>query len=128
MRTTTLKNAVILAAALMLAGPALAGGHATMSLAEITMNLNHMPSDADKEKLAAIAGSEDSSAAEAAVASAIANLQHRLTDADKEALGAIAADESASAELREIVNVLLNLNHRPSEDEKVALAKIAAGS
>lgn len=112
-------------AALAVAGAAVhAEGHAdaTQALATITMNLDHRPSDADKQQLAAIAAGDG---AAAAIAAAMLKLEHRLGESDKEELGAIAADESVTPELREIAGILVGINHRPSEEEKATLAKIA---
>ncbi len=50
---------------------------AVYTMADITMNLNHFPSDSDKEKLAAIVSSDDSSESEKVVAAAILNIEHK---------------------------------------------------
>jgi cytochrome bd-type quinol oxidase subunit 1 len=127
MRTIAIVSGIACFLLLMLAGRAFADSAAIRSMADITMNLNHFPSDEDKEKLAAIAGSSDSNQSERAVATAIANIQHHLAAADKEKLEAVMQDQSAADELRELAGILLSFNHHPSESDRVKLAKIAAG-
>lgn len=94
------------------------------TMADIVINLNHFPSDADKVKLSSIADSSDSSEAEAALATAIANIEHQAKAADKEKLSAIAADDSAPAGLRDVASVVLALNHTPSDADIAKLEKI----
>ena len=103
---------------------ALAGDLAVGSMAEIVANMNHYPSDADKEKLAAIA---DASEAEIAIATAISNVAHKASTPDRESLTAIAADESLAPELRVLASAVLNINHKASTTDIAKLEKIASG-
>ena len=73
---------------------ALADSDAIRSMARITMNLNHFPSDADKEALKSIVDSDDSSEEEASIAMALMNLQHKVGEADAERLADIVDDDS----------------------------------
>lgn len=94
------------------------------TMAGIVLSLQHFPSDADKEKLAAIAASDAADTVKT-VANAIANIQHSVSDADKAALEAIADDESQSADLRELAFIVAELNHVPSAEDKASLAELA---
>jgi hypothetical protein len=99
---------------------------AVLTMADITMNLNHFPSDSDKEKLAAIISSDDSSESEVAVAAAILNIEHQVAAADKEKLNAIIGDDSTSAELRAVASVLVTVMHTPTQSDIDKLAEINA--
>ncbi len=125
-RTTVLR--IVCSALLIVTGSAFADSAAIRTMADVTMNLNHFPSDADKQKLSAITSHDDSSKAELSVATAILNIEHHVTEADKEMLNSIIGDESAPAELRELAGILVNINHRPSEADVAKLATIVADS
>ena len=128
MNTKTNVAGLLCIALSIFASYAFAESAAVRTMADVTMNLNHFPSDSDKQKLSALSGSGDSSDSELAVAAAIMNMQHRVTDADKEKLDAIIGDESAPAGLRELAGILVNINHRPSEADVKKLAAIVADS
>ena len=115
-------------ALLLLASLSFAESAAVSTMADITMNLNHFPSDSDKQKLMAITNGDLSSESEQAVASAILNLQHRVRDADKKILNSIISDGSAPADLRELAAVLVNINHSPSDSDVEKLAALVADS
>jgi hypothetical protein len=128
MKTATTVSRIICPALLIFAGLAFADSAAIRTMADVTMNLNHYPSDSDKQKLSAITTSDDSSKSELAVATAIMNIQHKVTEADKDALKSIIGDESAPAELRQLAGILVTINHRPTESDVTKLATIAADS
>lgn len=96
------------------------------TMAGIVLSLEHFPSAADKEALAAITGG-DGSAAVKSVAAAIAGVAHKVSDADKATLQSIAADESQPADLRELAGIVAGINHVPSAEAKAALVKLAGG-
>ena len=81
-------------------------------MADITISLNHYPSESDKQKLAAIINSSQSSQAEIAVATAIANIEHKVTSTDKEKVKVNITDESTPAELRELASIVIKINHK----------------
>ena len=126
MNKSTTVAGLIGALFLMVAACGLAADSAVRTMAEITKNLNHFPSDTDKEKLAAISRDENSSEAEKVVAMALMNLAHRVSDEDRPKLNAIADDASAPAGLRELADILLHVDHRPSDEDIESLAAIAA--
>jgi len=113
---------------LVMTNPAYADTAAIRTMADITMNLNHFPSDADKKMLAAITDSDDSSESEIAVATAISNIKHKVGTSDKEKLNSIIEDESTPTELRTVASVLISINHTPTKSDKERLKKIAAGA
>lgn len=125
MRTSRTFLAAVSVAALFAAGVVAAGGHALKTMAEITMNLNHYPSDDEKATLKAIIDSDDSSEEEAAIAMALTNMQHQVTEDDAERLADIVADDAADAGARKLAGILLKINHRPSDDDKKTLAALA---
>jgi hypothetical protein len=125
MNTKTTVSSIACSALLIFAGIAFADSSAIRTMADVTMTLNHFPSDADKQKLAAITASSDS---ELAVATAITNIQHKVADADKAKLNAIIGDDSAPADLRQLAGILVTINHRPSDADIAKLATIVADS
>lgn len=112
-------------ALLLTAGLAVADSAAVRTLAGITMNLNHFPSDEDKVALKAIIDSDDTSEEEAAIAMALFNMQHEVTEVDADRLADIVDDDASDATARKLAGVLLGIKHVPSDDDKAALAALA---
>lgn len=112
--------------ALMFGGTALAGSEAISAMANITMNLNHFPSDDDKATLEAIVDSEDSSEEEASIAMALINMQHKVTEKDAERLKDIVDDDASDESARKLAGIVLGINHAASEQDKAALATLAS--
>lgn len=108
------------------AGLAVADTTTISTMARITMELNHFPSDEDKATLNAIIDSDESSDDEAAIAMALANMQHKVTPADSERLVEIVEDEESDASARQLAGILLGVNHTPSGEDKAALAALAS--
>ena len=115
---------LVFLAALITMPMAQAGEASISTMASILINLQHFPSDSDKEKLAMIASSDDSSEAEKTIAMAIANIEHQASSADKDKLNAIIADSDTPAGLRDLANVVVSLNHYPSAADKTKLEKL----
>jgi len=82
----------LLASALFLASPfSVAAESAAATMAEILVNLNHFPSDADKDRLADIMESDETSDAEVDIAMAISHIAHQAKDLGIE-VGAVKTD------------------------------------
>ena len=107
-------------------GVVLADDGAIQTMARITMNLNHFPSDDDKAELQGIIDSDDANEEEADIAMAIANIEHKIQEKDVERLQDIIDDDSTGANARELASILLRINHTPSDDDKAALAALTA--
>ena len=127
MRSTAIVPSIVCFVLLIISNLGVADSAAIRTMAEITMNLNHYASDSDKQKLAAITNSGDSSKSEVAVATAILNIEHRVAAADKEKLNSLIGDDSTPAELRELARILININHRPTESDIDKLEELVAG-
>ena len=127
MKATVISSIIACSILLIITNLAFADAAATRTMADITMNLNHYPSDSDKQMLAAIANSDDSSESEIAVATAISNIKHQVTAGDKEKLNSIIGDDSNPAELRAVASILISINHRPTESDIEQLRKITSG-
>ena len=112
----------------LLTSVAFADDDATRTMATITKNLNHFPSDSDKEKLADVINSDESSKAEIAVASAISDFEHKVSDSDRKELQTVIDDESTPDDLRQLAAILMTINHSPSESDVEKLDRIAADS
>ena len=128
MKSTIIVSIIVCSALLIISSLAFADSAATRTMADITMNLNHYPSDSEKQALAAIANSDDSSESEIAVATAISNMKHQVTAGDKEKLNSIIGDDSNPADLRALASILISINHRPTESDIEQLGKIASDS
>lgn len=115
----------VIALTMLTVGLAHAESDAIETMAKITMNLNHFPSDDDKAALEAIVDSDESSEEEAAIAMALTNLQHKVTEADAERLTAIVEDPESDASARELAGIVLKINHAASADDKAVLATLA---
>ncbi len=101
-----------------------AGNSAIQSMAKIMMNVNHYPSDGEKETLKNIVGDKSASKHEQIMAESMINLQHKASPADKEKLSEIMNDDSASADARALAEIIHNLNHAPSDNDKSKLEKM----
>jgi hypothetical protein len=111
--------------ALFLVAEIVAADTATFrALAQITMKLNHYPTDEDKAILNAIIESDESLEEEAALAMALVNMEHKVKTADAERLADIAEDDFYDESVRKLASILLNINHSPSDEDKVVLAAL----
>lgn len=110
---------------LLSAGVVLADDSAIQTMARITMNLNHFPSDEDKATLQTIIDSDDSTDDEADIAMAIVNIQHKVLEKDTQRLQEIIDDDGAENGSRKLASILLRINHAPSDTDKIALAALA---
>ncbi len=126
MKSKNIVSMIACSVLLMISSLASADMAATRTMADITMKLNHYASDSEKQTLAAIAKSDDSSESEIVVATAISNIKHQVTEGDKEKLNSIIADDSNPAELRALASILISINHRPTESDIEQLGKIAS--
>lgn len=106
-------------------GIVLAADSAIQTMARITMNLNHFPSDDDKAALQGIIDSDDSTDEEAEIAMAITNIEHKIAEKDNERLRDIVNDDNADADARQLAGIVLRINHSASDADKKALAELA---
>ncbi len=127
MKFTIIVSIIACSVLLIITSLAFADTAATRTMADITMKLNHYASDSEKQTLAAIAKSDDSSESEIAVATAISNIKHQVAAGDKEKLHSIIVDDSIPAELRAVASILISINHRPTESDIEQLGMIASG-
>ena len=126
MKSTNIVSTIACSVLLIITNLAFADAAAIRTMADITMKLNHYPSDSEKQTLAAIANSDGSSESEIAVATAISNMKHQVTAGDKEKLHSIITDDSAPADLRAVASILISINHKPTESDIEQLKKIAS--
>ena len=127
MKSTNIVSIIACSMLFMISSLAFADTAATRTMADITMTLNHYPSDSEKQTLMAIAESDDSSESEITVATGISNMKHQVAAGDKEKLHSIIADDSAPADLRALASILISINHKPTESDIEQLKKIASG-
>ena len=106
-------------------GIVLADDAAIKTMARITMNLNHFPSDDDKATLKGIIDSDDSTEEAADIAMAIPNMQHKVLEEDVDRLQDIISDDTTDADARKLAGILLRINHAPSDEDKKTLAALA---
>ena len=101
---------------------AMAADENIKKMAEIMLNLNHYPSDSEKQVLKQITLS--GSNFEKTVATAIINLQHQATAEDKEKLNNIVNNKSAPEDVRTLAAIVHDVNHHPSDADKEKLKKM----
>jgi hypothetical protein len=106
-------------------GIVLADDAAIKTMARITMNLKHFPSDDDKATLKGISDSDDSTEEAADIAMAISNMQHKVLEEDADRLEDIISDDGTDADARKLASILLRINHAPSDEDKKTLAALA---
>jgi len=94
---------------------------AVQAMAGILTNIQHVPSDADKQALAQITQDKATTADERTVAQALMNVQHTAAAADKSGLEAIVSDAKASGSVKTLATVILGLHHFPSASDKEKL-------
>jgi len=94
---------------------------AVQAMAGILTNIQHVPSDADKQALAQITQDKTTTADERTVAQALMNVQHTAAAADKPGLEAIVSDAKASGSVKTLATVILGLHHFPSASDKEKL-------
>ena len=108
-------------------GIVLADEAAIKTMARITMNLNHFPSDDDKATLKGIIDSDESTDEAADIALAISNMEHKVSEDDVERLQDIISDDRTDADARTLASILLRFNHAPSDEDKKTPAALAEG-
>jgi hypothetical protein len=94
---------------------------AVQAMAGILTNIQHVPSDADRQALAQITQDKTTTADERTVAQALMNVQHTAAAADKSGLEAIVSDAKASGSVKTLATVILGLHHFPSASDKEKL-------
>lgn len=120
---------LILAAGSASAAP---GGADTMkadtpagTLAGILADMNHYPSDADRRKLDAIAGSSDVDDDLRAIARAIAGIEHTPTAEAQARLNGIIASDAATEAEKTLAAAVLRFEHKASVEDQSALEELA---
>ncbi len=127
MKSFTVMLSTLTLALLLLGQPVLAGGgkqDPVKQMAEILMDLNHGPSQAEKTSLQAIANNDAYPATIRDIALAMSQLNHRASPEDKARLRQIMNDSSSSSVVRELARIVAELNHKPSRADKQALQQI----
>lgn len=103
---------------------ALAESSAVKEMAQIVMNLNHHPSDEDKETLRGIVSDDAATPGERVIANALLQMDHQVSSGDKAKLGDLKGSSAASAGEKELADVLMGLNHKASSQDKERLGKL----
>lgn len=99
---------------------------AVQAMAGILADLNHFPSDAEKEQLKKIVTAKETTEHERVVAQALLNVQHKVSGEDRPKLEAVIKDPSAPEPVKTLARTIVNLNHTPTDAEKAQLKKLAA--
>lgn len=99
---------------------AIAGDDNIKTMAQIMMNLNHYPSDSEKETLREIS-LKSTDSYEKTMATAMMNLEHSATAADKKKLSKIIEDKAAPEDVKTLAKIIHDLNHKPTSDDKKKL-------
>jgi len=115
-------------AVMMAAAPAIAADGPAATLAGILVDMNHFPSDAEKETLAGIAGDDSVDDHLQAIASAIAGIEHTPSAAAQAELNGILASEAASQAQKTLAGAVLRFRHQVSVEDRSALEDLARRS
>lgn len=94
------------------------------AIAEILLEMNHLPNDQDKQALSDIVENEHSTDSEKAISMAIMNIQHIVSESDREALENIVANEESSGAIKNLAKSVLNFNHSVNQTDKRKLQMI----
>ena len=108
------------ASASFAAGDQKSGANPMSTMANIMLNLNHYPSDSEKQKLKNIVSSSESADIKA-IATAILNLEHEATSSDKSRMKVIMNNSGTDAKVRDMASIVYNLSHKPSSGDKSKL-------
>lgn len=93
-------------------------------IAEITLNLNHYPSDSEKDELKQMMNNEGVNEQLRLIAHALYNIKHSVNATDKKQLAGIAADTNTPSQIRDLARIIGTLNHKPSASDKQTLQKL----
>lgn len=103
---------------------AVAGEETAATLAGILANMNHFPSESEKETLTAIAADESVDADLRAIARAIAGIEHTPSAADQAQLNGILANDAATAAEKTLARAVLRFQHKASVEDQAALQNL----
>jgi hypothetical protein len=116
---------LLLAVGLLAGSLAAAETRAVQTMAGILANLNHFPSDAEKEQLKKLIADKETTQHERVVAQSLLNVQHKVSGEDRPKLEAVIKDPKAPEAVKTLARTIVNLNHTPSDAEKAELKKLA---
>jgi hypothetical protein len=106
---------------------ALAASDATQTIAGIVKDLNHFPSDDQKQTLSKIAEDDENSEAVQTIASAVRDMQHTVQAEDRAELEEIASNADATEAEQKLATIVMNINHKPGPEAVAQLEQIANG-
>ncbi|MDL0432654.1 hypothetical protein QPM17_16050 [Marinobacter sp. TBZ242] len=110
----------------LLASPAaFSQSDAVAKVAGILSEMQHFPSDAQKESLAAISNDSSHSDAIRTIATAVRNIQHKAQPDDVSALKEVRDSASASEAEKQLASIVLDFHHQPSDQAKEKLKNLA---
>jgi hypothetical protein len=109
------------------AGPAIADDSQVSTLANILLEMNHFPNEAQKEQLAALSDDPDVSENLRAIASATAGIEHTPSAEAQATLNGILASEAASPAEKTLAGAVLRFRHELSVEDRAALEDLSSG-
>ncbi len=121
-----LLSTLALALVVVAAVPAIADDSPASTLAGILIDMNHFPSEAQKEQLTAISDDADASANLRSIASAIAGIEHTPSAEAQAELNGILISEAASPEEKTLAGAVLRFQHALSVEDRAALEDLAS--
>lgn len=102
-----------------------ANSDAIPQMATIVSEINHFPSDEQKEALSDIGNNKDYSEATRIIAKAIHDIEHQPTDEHIAALSEIIKSPSASDAEKQMAEIVMVFNHTVSSEAEDTLEKLA---
>lgn len=94
------------------------------TMSKIVLNLNHFPSDEEKEKLQTIIDDTDNSNTVRTIAEAIRDMEHQVSGLHRRQLEAIADNEALGEGERTLAEVVAGINHSPDDKAKEKLKNL----
>lgn len=110
---------------LLVSPAALAQSDAVATMAGILVDMQHFPSDAQKQTLAAISNDGSNSEATRTIATAIHNIQHKAQPDDVAALKKVENSADATDAEKKLASIVLGFHHMAGDEAKKTLGMLA---
>lgn len=104
---------------------AVAESDAVAKMARIVSEMNHFPSEEQKETLAEISKNENSTESTQTIADAIRNIEHKAKPEDVAELEKIAGKPSASEAEKKLADIVMDFHHKVGPEAQETLNTLA---
>jgi len=98
--------------------------NAGRTMAQIIIELNHVPKDEQRAALEEVAGSSSLTAAEKVIVASMLNINHKVQFDDKKALLGVITSPGASPSERSLAGALYRFNHQPNDKDVAIISQL----